>query len=151
MFAQTQSPLSLRRRMIHMAYCTFYDNLLNRLSLSEEYLEEDYFTSLHEGGSAFLQYYRDYPTMYRRVGGQSAYLVVGGVDRVVLLLEPEEAVERNLPYLAVLERGFFRPQLTDPIDYWQAHIEPVTRKVENVLHSEAMNKVLNELPLDSGG
>lgn len=135
---------SLQERMSFITYNTLYNNLLNRLQWCEEVIDSDFFTQCHACDQAFVKHYRDHPTIYHcnsRIGyinkcdHKSTYLVVGGVDRVVLLLSPEEASLRNLPYLSVLDRNFFRPQLSSPTDYWQTHIEPVARIVENVLFS----------------
>lgn len=140
----TKNRSSLQERMSFITYSTLYNNLLNRLPWCEEVIETDFFTQPHVNDQAFLQYYQDNPTIYHcnsRIGyvgrsdHKSSYLVIGGEDRVVLLLSPEEASLRNLPYLSLLEGNFFRPQLTNPIDYWQTHIEPVSRKIENVLFS----------------
>lgn len=138
--------VSLQEQMRHITYNTLYNNLLNRLQWCEEIIDKDFFTQYHTCDQAFVQHYRDHPTIYHcnsRIGyvrkrdHKSTYLVVGGVDRAVLLLSPEEANLRNLPYLSVLDGNFFRPQLSSPTDYWQAHIEPVARIVENVLFSSA--------------
>ena len=141
----TKNLSSLQERMSFITYSTLYNNLLNRLPWREEVIETDFFTQFHVNDQAFLQHHQDNPTIYHcnsRIGYvgrsdyKSSYLVVGGLDRVVLLLTPDEAQLRNLPYLSVLEGNFFRPQLTSPIAYWQAHIEPVSHDVENVLFSQ---------------
>ena len=139
---QIKDRISLQERMSFITYNTLYNNLLNRLRWREEIIDGDFFTKHHVCDQAFVQHYRDHPTIYHcnsRIGyigkcdHKSTYLVVGGADRVVLLLSPEEAGLRNLPYLSVLDGNFFRPQLSSPTDYWQIHIEPVARNVENVL------------------
>lgn len=146
MCESTKKPNSLQDRMSLITYNTLYNNLIRRLPWREEIISTDFFTQHHVGDQAFLEHYQDHPTIFHcnsrlhyvgKCEHKSTYLVVGGVDRVVLLLSPEEAILRNLPYLSVLEGNFFRPQITSPIDYWQKHIEPVTRKVENVLSGQA--------------
>jgi hypothetical protein len=145
MCEQIKTCIPLHERMKFITYSTLYSNILNRLQWHEEIVDGDFFTKVHKGDAEFLQHYQKHPTIYHcnsRIGYignpsyKSTYLVVGGVDRVVLLLSPEEAHLRNLPYLSVHDGQFFRPQLVSPIDYWQKHIEPVSQKVENVLFGQ---------------
>lgn len=144
MCEQIKNSGSLQERMIFITYSTLYNNIINRLQWCEEFIERDFFTQHHVCDELFIKHYKENPTIYHcnsRIGYagkndcKSTYLVVGGVDRVVLLLSPSEAILRNLPYLSVLDNGFFRPQIINPTYYWQAYIEPVTNCIENVLTS----------------
>jgi hypothetical protein len=71
------------------------------------------------------------------IGGEllceSNYLVVGGGRHVVALRDPHEAVDRQLPFLSVLEGDQFQPYAGCPVEFWQTHIEPVVRDSGNVL------------------
>lgn len=128
-----------------LTYRTFYENVRNRLCLHEEAIGFDFFSSQHEGGDLFLKYYQDNPTAYRcklkdiwcggPSGPENVYLVAAGREKVALLLAPDVALTRNLPFLATLEGNFFQPYHGCPTTYWQTHIEPVLPRppVENVL------------------
>lgn len=146
MCEQIKDNRPMQIRMGFITYNTLYKNLINRLQWREEIIDGDFFTQHHACDQAFIKHYRDHPTIFHcnsRMGyvgkreHKSTYLVVGGSDRVVLLLSPEEAGLRNLPYLSVIDGNFFKPQLTNPTDYWQTHIEPAARRIENVLFSRA--------------
>lgn len=143
--------MSLQQKMRLPAYQNLYKNVRKRLCHYEESLEQDFFTQRHSGDEEFIRQYRDQPTAYDCIssaslthsgGNKTTYLVIGGHDRVVLLLEPTDAITRNLPFLSVLTGHFFRPCLESAPEYWQTHIEPQTRKSENVLHRISREKDL---------
>lgn len=117
----------------HDIYCTKYRNILARVcGTNKEFRETDFFVESFENTQAIVDHYRNNPTaitcMNRSWGSgfdmEATYLVVGSADRVVLLLPPEVALERNLPYLAVLEGSYFKPHLGCAITYWDRFIEP---------------------------
>lgn len=136
---------SLYESMHDQVFEMFFRNISNRICKeAAEFLPYDFFTKFHSEPEQMLAAkYQDNPATYicnSRVGLFSEdvvevkYLVVGRNGRVVMLLEPGFAKLRNLPGLAVLHDGFFRPYLGCPCEYWQEHIEPATRCVENVLY-----------------
>lgn len=147
MFGSNQgNQQSLQQRMRLPAYQMLRSNVRNRLCRLEETLSQDFFMQRHSGDEDFIAQYRETPMTYHcktastltHTGGEATtYLVIGGKDRVILMLEPANAMCRNLPFLAVLERGqhFFKPVLGSPVEYWQTHIEPSTHRAENVLVS----------------
>ncbi len=134
MLAKALGRLPLLERIKHAAYCTLYANVQLRLCVNKEEQETDFFTALHQGSEKLVQRYRERPTAVRChsrgqyrgnfIGGDSTYLVVGGQEKLVLLLPPGEALLRNLPYLAVLEGNIFKPHLGCASTYWQTWIEP---------------------------
>lgn len=140
----SDGPISLRDKMKHVAYTSMYNNIRRRLCREEEMVGVDFFTTKHVADAAFVAKYRDSPMAIRCIGiapfsgealGEVVYLVVSGKEKTVLLLSPQDAANRNLPYLAVLENGFFRPYLGCATTYWQNHIEPEVNRPLNVLHS----------------
>jgi hypothetical protein len=143
MFAQLNSPVSsLREKMKLMTYQTLYNNLLARFCVLEENLGHDFFTSFHEDASQYLQHYNTCPTLYHcksGVGFQgfynvgNSYFVIAGRDCVMLFLEPEAAVARNLPFIAILEGNYFRPYSGCHLTLWQNQIEQYNHGGGNVL------------------
>jgi hypothetical protein len=118
-----------------MVYQTLYTNVKNRLCQYEEILNFDFFTAFHPQSHLYQEQFSGLPTTYHcksEIGFQgmfnvgNTYLVVAGYDTVVLLLEPEAAFARNLPFMAVLEGNFFKPYLGCPMELWQTKIEPMT-------------------------
>lgn len=129
----THAP-TLREKVRFMVYQTLYTNIKNRLCQYEEHLEFDFFTAFHPQSQQYGERYSYLPTTYHckgDVGFQgmfnagNTYLVVAGFGSVVLLLEPEAAFARNLPFIAVLEGNFFKPYLGCPVEFWQTKIEPM--------------------------
>lgn len=125
---------SLRDRIRLMVYQTLYTNVKNRLCGIEENLDFDFFMAFHPESHLYQTRYSAMPRTYNckgEVGFQgmfnagNTYLVVSGFDTVVILLEPEAAVARNLPFMAVLEGNFFKPYLGCPMQLWQTKIEPI--------------------------
>lgn len=135
---------TFQQRIRLPAYQMLYRNVFNRLCKHKEKLSYDFFSRFHEGGKQFIDLHRHRPSAYQcttsssfnHAGGvETTYLVVGSADRVVLLLEPEYAIARNLPFLSVFDGHFFRPCLESATAYWQEHMEPVKQMSENVLSS----------------
>ena len=136
----TQGSSNLKEKIRLMVYQTLYANIRNRMGHYEESLDYDFFTAKHENAGSYLQAYSQLPRLYHCksvIGWQgmfsagNTYLVVSGHDTVVLLLEPEAAFARNLPFMAVLEGDTFKPYLGCPMKLWQSKIEPISmRKYE---------------------
>lgn len=142
--------ISLYEKMRMATYQTLYDNVRNRLFLHEEVLATDFFTTRHLGEESFIKKHRDRPTAYKcnsksvytgNNTGECVYLVIAGIEKVVLLLTLKDAVTRNLPFLAVLENGLFRPYLGCIPTYWQTHIEPDSISRTTVLPTTAVSSV----------
>lgn len=117
----------------HDIYCTQYRNVLARVcGENKEVMETDFFVQCFNNTTAMVEHYRNNPTAITCVNRcwgsgmdmDATYLVIGTADRVVLLLPPEVALARNLPYLAVLEDSFFKPHIGCAITYWNRFIEP---------------------------
>ena len=132
---QSQGSPSLRERMKLMVYQTLYTNIKNRLCQYEEYIDFDFLAAFHPHHETYREQYSFLPTTYHckgEVGFQgifsagNTYLVIAGHDSVVLLLEPEAAFLRNLPFIAVLEGNLFKPYLGCPVEFWQTKIEPLS-------------------------
>lgn len=135
MLAGALGKLSLLERIKYDSYCTLYVNVRKRLCLSEETLETDFFTSAHFDEQGLAEKYRKKPTAITCWShgictdtslSSNTYLVIGGAEKLVLLLPPEAAIKLNLPYMAVLEGKFFKPHLGCVSAYWQKWIEPDT-------------------------
>lgn len=135
---------AIQGRIRLLTYQTFYGNVRNRLAPVEEILPFDFLNSQHDNNEQFLKYYQDTPKLYRCLlntgidqpaGLGPSYLVSASSDKVVLLLEPEDAIAHNFPFLAILEGNFFQPYWGCPTTYWQTHVEPAPPQVENVLSS----------------
>lgn len=150
MLDSSDGPISLKEKMKYLSYQTLYENVQNRLCRHEEVSAVDFFTTRHEGSEQFVKKHRDRPTAYRcnsrgaftgDVIGESTYLVVAGKEKVVLLLSPQDAMVRNLPFLSVFENGFFRPYLGCVSAYWQKHIEPEPPRNANVLSTPNLSPV----------
>lgn len=133
MFAQVQSGVSLKEKMKLVSYQALYSSIRNRLCVNEETLSYDFFTAQHLNQLEYLQRYFNQPTMYHCkgdvgyqgfYGAGNSYLVVSRMGYVVLLLEPEAACARNLPFIAILEDGYFKPYLGDAVHFWQSQVEP---------------------------
>lgn len=132
MFAQLEKPGLLKQFMKLATYQTLYQNLMARYCCHSQELGYDFFTSFHEEGSAYLQHYYETPTMYHCKGGVgfqgmysagNSYFVIAGRDYVLLLLEPEAAMARNLPFISILEGNYFKPHLGCHLKLWREQIE----------------------------
>lgn len=144
MFIEEHQHNTLQGKMRLLSYRTFYDNVKNRLAPQEEILAFDFLSSQHNNSDLLLRYYQDTPKLYRclldtgfgqPVGLGPNYLVAAGSDKVVLLLEPDDAVARGFPFLATLEGNFFQPYYECATTYWQTHVEPSSPQAGSVLSS----------------
>jgi hypothetical protein len=149
MFAQASSALSLKDKIKLLTYQTLYSNIINRLCTAEVNLDYDFFTAHHPDHAGYLQQYFAQPTLYHCKGAAgfqglfsagNSYLVVARFGQVVVLLEPEAAVARNLPFIAVLENGFFKPVLGCAVSFWQNFMEPcAVPSGGNILNSQTLS------------
>lgn len=113
-------------------YSSLYENVFNRVVKANLVGVEDLLIAKFDNSSgAVLEHYRTTPSAVSCVNRcwgsgrdlDAVYLVVGGAEKVVLLLPPLVALERNLPYIAVLEGQHFKPYVGCANTYWQTHIE----------------------------
>lgn len=127
--------VSLRDKIRLMVYETLFNNVKHRLCQYEETIDYDFFTACHFNAGEYLEDYGMLPRTYHckssvgfqgRYSAGNTYLVVSGIDCVVLLLEPEAAFARNLPFMAILEGNVFKPYLGCPMTLWQNRIERIT-------------------------
>lgn len=152
MLDQLQSPVSSLKEKLKLAtYQTLFNNVRARLCSYEETLDFDFFSSFHPNAENYALMYGLQPTMYHckgnigfqgMFGAGNSYLVVARFGKVVLFLEPEAAVARNLPFIAVLEGNFFRPYLGCAVTYWQSYLEPLNGLQDvNVFQSNALSPI----------
>jgi hypothetical protein len=149
MFAQLTSPVSSLKEYMKLAtYQTLYSNLMARFCNTVENLDYDFFTSFHEDTSQYLQHYNTFPTLYNckgSVGFQgfynvgNSYFVIAGRDYVMVFLEPEAAVARNLPFISILEGNYFRPYMGCHLELWQNQIEQYKPYECDTLQRSAMS------------
>lgn len=142
----TQGSSNLKSKIRLMVYQTLYNNIRNRLGRCEENLDYDFLTAHHFEASEYLVKYSVLPRVYHcksNVGFQgmfnagNTYMVVAGFDTVVLLMEPEAAFARNLPFIAILDGNTFRPYLGCPTKLWQTKIEPISMSIKAPVDSAA--------------
>jgi hypothetical protein len=149
MFAQASAAVSLKEKIKLLTYQTLYNNVLNRLCTLEVNLDYDFFTSHHSDHAGYLQQYFAQPTLYhcKGTGGfqglfnaGNSYLVVARFGQVIIMLEPGAAHARNLPFIAVLENGFFKPLVGCAVTFWQNFMEPCQiPSGGNTLNSNALS------------
>ena len=149
MLVQAQNTISLKEKIKLATYQTLYNNVRNRLCAAEVSLDYDFFTAHHPNKEMYLQQYFDQPTMYHCKGAAgfqgmfnagNSYLVVARFGQVILLLEPEAACARNLPFIAVLDNGFFKPVMGCAVTFWQTFMEPCAMPSGgNILNNQILN------------
>jgi hypothetical protein len=142
MFEEACGQSSVQEKMRTLSYRMLYQNVRNRLCREAQILPFDFLGSHHDDGHLFIERYRTNPMLYicrQQIGFigscyvESRCVVVARGQRVVALRDPEQAAERQQSFLSVLEEGKFTPYLDCPIEFWNEHIEPTTRKTGNVL------------------
>ena len=126
------APLSGFKKIKHDIYSTMYRNVLARVCDDNTAAQStDFLTDQHSDTEALREKYRNTPTAMTcpnkgRDGSvsEATYLVVGGTKELAVLMPPELALERNLPYISTLVDQTFKPYLGCPSTYWNEHIEP---------------------------
>lgn len=133
MFAPASSSVSLKEKLKLLTYQTLYNNVLNRLCAREVNLDYDFFTAHHPDQNGYQQEYFVTPTLYHCKGATgfqglfnagNSYLVIARFGQVIIMLEPEAACARNLPFIAILDNGFFKPVMGCAVTFWQNFMEP---------------------------